>query len=66
MSQIALATVVLPTPAGPVNIRFGTVLSFTKSFRVFLIVSDKIQSSIVDGRYRSTHNKEFSMITPQM
>jgi hypothetical protein len=59
MSHRTFATVVLPTPASPMNNILGIVsIEENSSFRV----EGRIQSSMVCGAYFSTH-KNFSDIS---
>ena len=58
-SNIAFATVVLPTPEEPDKMRFGICLSFTNSENVSFKFLGKTHLSILFGRYFSTHKKVF-------
>ena len=56
-SSIALATVVLPMPGPPDNIKLGMCLSSTNSLKVFFKWSGRTHSLIDLGLCFSTHKK---------
>ena len=58
----ALATVVLPHPGGPDKRRLGTSPLSRKALNVFLILSGRIHSSIVLGRYFSTQTNSSRLL----